>query len=83
MINSPLYPFQPKRFPHHGHALSYLDEGSGESVVVLAEKMNAWAIGQVGSPLFIGPIVCVILLIVGVASELRNDEVADADGTAI
>ena len=43
-------------------------------IVVLAEGMNAWAIGQVGSRLFIGPIVCVILLIVGVASELRDDE---------
>jgi hypothetical protein len=43
-------------------------------MVVLAEGMNAWAIGQVGSQLFIGPIVCVILLIVGVASELRDDE---------
>jgi hypothetical protein len=47
---------------------------SAAIVVVLAEGMNAWAIGQVGSPLFIGPIVCVILLVIGVASELRNDD---------
>ncbi|MEO6524996.1 MAG: hypothetical protein ABIP93_00060 [Gemmatimonadaceae bacterium] len=41
-------------------------------VVVLAEGMNAWAIGKVGSPIFIGPLVCVILVVVGVALELRR-----------
>jgi hypothetical protein len=52
---------------------------SAAVIVVLAEGMNAWAIGRVGSPLFIGPLVCVILLIVGVASELRNDEASDVE----
>lgn len=53
------------------------------TVVVLAEGMNAWAIGQVGSQLFIGPIVCVILLIVGVASELRDDESVATETAAL
>ena len=56
---------------------------SAAVIVVLAEGMNAWAIGQVGSPLFLGPIVCVILLIVGVASELRNDEAMDVETSPI
>jgi len=47
---------------------------SAAVVVVMAEGMNAWAIARVGSPRFLGPIVCVILLIVGVASEVRNEE---------
>jgi hypothetical protein len=47
---------------------------SAALVVVLAEGMNAWAIAQVGSPIFIGPIICVILLVIGVASELRGDD---------
>jgi hypothetical protein len=42
-------------------------------VVLLAEGMNAWAIRQVGSPLFIGPLVCVMLVVVGVALALRAD----------
>jgi haloalkane dehalogenase len=32
---SPLYPFQPRTFDRHGLALRYLDEGSGEPVVML------------------------------------------------
>lgn len=35
MIDSPLYPFAPKRFDRHGLGLSYLDEGTGETVVML------------------------------------------------
>jgi pimeloyl-ACP methyl ester carboxylesterase len=30
-----LYPFTPKRFDANGHAMSYLDEGSGDPVVML------------------------------------------------
>ena len=33
--DSPLYPFQPKRFTRNGYALSYLDEGTGDPVVML------------------------------------------------
>lgn len=35
MLDSPLYPFQPKRFDRRGLGLSYLDEGAGEPVVML------------------------------------------------
>ena len=42
-------------------------------VVVLAEGMNAWAIRRVGSPLFIGPLVCAMLVVVGVALAVRAD----------
>jgi hypothetical protein len=40
-------------------------------IVVLAEGMNAWAIGQVGSALFIGPLVCSLLVAGGVALATR------------
>jgi hypothetical protein len=56
---------------------------SAAIVVVMAEGVNAWAIRQVGSPLFLGPLVCVILLIVGVASELRNDEATDVEVSTV
>lgn len=39
-------------------------------MVVLAEGMNAWAISRVGSPLFIGPVVCMALIVGGVAMAL-------------
>ena len=35
MIDSPLYPFQPKHLDRDGVGLSYLDEGSGEPVVMV------------------------------------------------
>lgn len=40
---------------------------SAAGIVTLAEGMNAWAIGRVGSALFVGPLVCVMLVLVGVA----------------
>ena len=39
-------------------------------MVLLAEGMNAWAIGRVGSPLLIGPLVCVVLVAGGVRLAL-------------
>jgi hypothetical protein len=42
-------------------------------VVLLAEGMNGWAIGRVGSLLFIGPLVCAMLVVVGVALAVRAD----------
>src|SRR3954451_10237190 len=35
MSFDPLYPFTPRRFDRHGIGLSYLDEGSGDPVVML------------------------------------------------
>jgi hypothetical protein len=42
-------------------------------MVVLAEGMNAWAIRRVGSPLFIGPLVCMVLVAGGVAMSLQHE----------
>jgi hypothetical protein len=42
-------------------------------IVLLAEGMNAWAIRRVGSPLFVGPLVCVVLVVGGVALAIRRD----------
>ena len=41
-------------------------------MVVLAEGMNAWAIRRVGSPLFLGPLVCLVLVAGGVAVVLLD-----------
>ena len=43
-------------------------------IVLLAEGMNSWAIRRVGSPLFIGPLACVLLVVGGVAMALRRQE---------
>lgn len=40
--------------------------------VVLAEGTNAWAIGRVGSPLFVGPLACAMLVVVGIAIAHRG-----------
>ena len=44
-------------------------------IVLLAEGMNAWAIRRVGSPLYLGPLACALLVAVGVAMAVarRND----------
>src|SRR5690348_8776001 len=41
-------------------------------MVALAEGMNAWAISRVGSPLFVGPLVCIALVVVGVTVALTR-----------
>ena len=46
-------------------------------MVTLAEGMNAWTISRVGSPLFVGPLVCMALVVGGVAMLLT----ARANGT--
>jgi len=35
LLTSPLYPFAPSTFDRHGLAMSYLDEGQGETIVML------------------------------------------------
>ena len=42
-------------------------------VVLVAEGMNAWAIARVGSPLYLGPLGCAVLVVAGVAIALRTD----------
>ena len=37
------------------------------AIVLLAEGMNAWAIRRVGSPLYVGPLACALLVVGGVA----------------
>ena len=44
------------------------------AIVLLAEGMNAWAIRRVGSPLYVGPFACVLLVVVGVAMAVRRQE---------
>ena len=46
---------------------------SAAAIVVLAEVMNAWAIHQVGSLLYLGPLACVVLVVVGVAMSVQDD----------
>lgn len=44
-------------------------------IVFLAEGMNAWAIRRVGSPLYLGPLACALLVVVGVAMAVgRRDD---------
>ena len=43
------------------------------SAVLLAEGTNAWAIHRVGSPFFVGPLACAMLVAVGVTIALRGD----------
>ena len=50
---------------HRGGARSSALVAGG--MVVIAEGMNAWAIHRVGSPLFLGPLVCAVLVVGGVA----------------
>jgi len=46
---------------------------SAALVVLSAEGMNAWAIARVGSVLFLGPVACCLLVVVGVALAIGRD----------